>query len=429
MKRVAYILLVSLLLLGEGLWTRAFAQQDNCIRLLNQADSIYFSNPDSSYTLSCLAEECAKKTNNTKALAKAYLCKGKYLLLKSDLEEADVQVNKSLMLYKEANDLKGLAYASKLKAILEKRLGNEQQSIIYTEEAVSLFKKTNDIKGIISGLLNLSLNYTDIRQYDKAEKALHEIENYMEQVSATNAYYYYQNKGKLKLALSKYPAAITDFTKAIEVAETQQMIDSKATILMCLAQAYRLNKQYDRAAYYVNESKEIAQANKLDNELSDAYAELILLQRDLGNYKEAFEYLLLQNKLKDKMVNIEKINHISMLEKKLALSEKQKEVEQEKLKTQHAKENSKQLMYLVGCITLIALLAIFMFIRTRTLHRKISVQNKKLEHKNHIIEEKQKEILDSIHYAKRIQNALITSEKSIGNSLNRLKESSNNKTT
>jgi tetratricopeptide (TPR) repeat protein len=249
---------------------------------------------------------------------------------------------------------------------------------------------------------------------------LNEVENYIKQVSASNMYYYYQNKGKLKLALNKYPAAITDFSKALEVAEAQQMVDSKATILTHLAKAYRLNKQTVDAAHYINESKEIAEKNKLDNELSDAYEELILLQRDLGNYKEAFEYLLLQNSLKSKMVNIEKINHISMLEKKLALSEKQKEIEQEKLKAQHAKENSEQLMYLVGCITLVALLAIFMFIRTRKLHRKIIIQNKKLELKNHIIEEKQKEILDSIHYAKRIQNALITSERSIDNSLKKL---------
>ncbi len=416
MKKLSSLLTINFFLISAAF----LAQQNNSASLLNKADSIYFSNPDSSYTLSCLAEDYAKKANDKTALAKAYLYKGRYFLLKSDLEEADVLVNKSLTLYKDVSDWNGLAYASKLKAILEKRLGNNKQATAYTEEAVSLYKKVNDTKGTVSGLLNLSLDYIDNKQYDKAEEVLNEVENYIKQVSASNMYYYYQNKGKLKLALNKYPAAITDFSKALEVAEAQQMVDSKATILTHLAKAYRLNKQTVDAAHYINESKEIAEKNKLDNELSDAYEELILLQRDLGNYKEAFEYLLLQNSLKSKMVNIEKINHISMLEKKLALSEKQKEIEQEKLKAQHAKENSEQLMYLAGCITLVALLAIFMFIRTRKLHRKIIIQNKKLELKNHIIEEKQKEILDSIHYAKRIQNALITSERSIDNSLKKL---------
>ena len=36
------------------------------------------------------------------------------------------------------------------------------------------------------------------------------------------------------------------------------------------------------------------------------------------------------------------------------------------------------------------------------------------------LHEKNKEVMDSIHYARRIQNALITSEKYISNHMNRL---------
>ena len=39
-----------------------------------------------------------------------------------------------------------------------------------------------------------------------------------------------------------------------------------------------------------------------------------------------------------------------------------------------------------------------------------------------LVEEKQKEILDSIRYAKRIQTALITSEKYIERNINRLSD-------
>jgi hypothetical protein len=39
-----------------------------------------------------------------------------------------------------------------------------------------------------------------------------------------------------------------------------------------------------------------------------------------------------------------------------------------------------------------------------------------------LVEEKQKEILDSINYAKRIQMALLPNEKYIDKSLNRLNE-------
>ena len=50
----------------------------------------------------------------------------------------------------------------------------------------------------------------------------------------------------------------------------------------------------------------------------------------------------------------------------------------------------------------------------------ITRQKEEVEKAKELVDEKQKEILDSIHYAKRIQTALITSEKYIAKNLNRL---------
>jgi hypothetical protein len=48
------------------------------------------------------------------------------------------------------------------------------------------------------------------------------------------------------------------------------------------------------------------------------------------------------------------------------------------------------------------------------------INSLKLKHTLDLVEEKQKEILDSIYYARRIQRALITSEKYIENKLTKL---------
>jgi hypothetical protein len=45
-----------------------------------------------------------------------------------------------------------------------------------------------------------------------------------------------------------------------------------------------------------------------------------------------------------------------------------------------------------------------------------------VEKQKQLVEDKQQEILDSIHYAKRIQHSLITSDKYIEKALGRLKE-------
>ena len=45
-----------------------------------------------------------------------------------------------------------------------------------------------------------------------------------------------------------------------------------------------------------------------------------------------------------------------------------------------------------------------------------------IEQQKIVVEEKQREVLDSIHYAKRIQQSLLPTEKYIAKNLNRLKE-------
>ena len=52
----------------------------------------------------------------------------------------------------------------------------------------------------------------------------------------------------------------------------------------------------------------------------------------------------------------------------------------------------------------------------------IAAAKKNITEQKQIIEEKQKDIMDSIHYAKRIQTSLLPTEKYIDKSINRLKE-------
>jgi sigma-B regulation protein RsbU (phosphoserine phosphatase) len=64
--------------------------------------------------------------------------------------------------------------------------------------------------------------------------------------------------------------------------------------------------------------------------------------------------------------------------------------------------------------------AVLIFLGVRLFKTENYTYAGKIEEQKKIVEEKQKEILDSIHYAKRIQNTLLTSEKYIERNLNRL---------
>jgi cell division protein FtsX len=74
----------------------------------------------------------------------------------------------------------------------------------------------------------------------------------------------------------------------------------------------------------------------------------------------------------------------------------------------------------LALVTIIAVVSYRSLVQNRRANKIITEQKREVELKNNLIEEKQKEILDSIHYARRIQNVLITSEKYIHKALTRL---------
>lgn len=391
-----------------------FAQTKNtCEALLNKANDIYYSKPDSSYNLSLQAEKLLKQDPDNLLLAKALSYQGRYLLLKSDLEASNVKLNEALSIYRSENNNKGIAYLLTLKSNLQKRLGNIDEAIRMQEDAVRFYQKTNTMKGLLSSLMNLSLDYIHTKQFEKADSTLNEIEKNKDSLSVSDSYFFHQNKGLYFLSTDKPKEAFEEFLIAYKIAVENKMIDSQATILKEMGAAKIQTKEYLKAEEYLRKSEQISLKNDLNHELVETYEEIILLHKELNDFKEAFRVLELQNKLKEKILNIEKLNRITFLENKISLSEKEKEIESQKNK-------SRMLIYIVIGIALILLLTIYLFIRTSSLKNKIADQNEKLEEQNAIVElqkniaeAKQKEIVDSITYAKRIQESLLPTEKYI----------------
>ncbi len=378
---------------------------------LSISEKVYASNPDSSFKLSIEVETNATNDNDKKNLAKAKSFIGRYYLLKSDLEESNIKLLESYNLYKELNDLKGQAYVLKLRSILLDRIGNEKESTETLENAISLYRKANDTTGLVAALLNISLDYINSKNFHKTNEIFKEIESLV--LSEINQFYLHQNKGTYYTEIGEYKNANIEFFKAKSIAQKNKMIDSEATIYKLIGNAHLLNKEYKLSEAYLLQSKNIAEQNNLDNELIEACSELIVLYEKQERFKDAFDILRLQNNLNNKILNIEKINRITSLEKKLALAEKEKEIQQ-------ANANTQKLVYVLIGIALLLCFALYMFFRTSSLKNKISNQNQILEeqnilveHQKNIVEVKQKEILDSIHYAKRIQESLLPSDKYI----------------
>ncbi|HWY35002.1 MAG TPA: hypothetical protein VNX68_10170, partial [Nitrosopumilaceae archaeon] len=114
------------------------------------------------------------------------------------------------------------------------------------------------------------------------------------------------------------------------------------------------------------------------------------------------------------------------VEKKEAELKVKAEAEQEKLKAVSMEEKKRQevIIYSVGGVLLIVIIfSLFLYKRFRiTQKQKLVIEEQKVlvDEAYEKLREKNKEVMDSILYARRIQRALITSDKYIDNQLNKL---------
>lgn len=386
--------------------------------LLTISDSIYASSPDSSYAIALRAEQLAIKNKFQKTEAKAKLQKGRYMLLKTELENSEKELNDALKIYTALNDPQGQAYVYRLKAILQGRIGNDQEQLQMLTKAVALYKTANDTSGSISALLNLSLYYLRHENAPQTFAVLNDLKASEKHIKKDTWVFYYQNWAKYYYLVKDYPAAIAYFDKAIAVAEAYGMKDSYITLITLKAQTYRSLNRFDAAEKLLLQAEELCLSGTFDHELNEAYDELIKVYTAEAAYQKAFYYLKRQNELRQKLYNIERINSLNSLEKKLKLSETEKElaqksleIEHEKLKYEESKSQNVKLLFVIGLVLLVSGFILYLYFKTRSLKDKITEQKLSIEEKSRIIEESYKNIKDSIVYSKQLQDATLPTGK------------------
>jgi hypothetical protein len=127
-------------------------------------------------------------------------------------------------------------------------------------------------------------------------------------------------------------------------------------------------------------------------------------------------------RLKDSIFNEETSRQIIEIQTRYETEQKEKEIQ---LLTKENKIQDLELNKNKIIIYAAIALAVLLFVLVGAIYARFQTKKKAntvITRQKLILEEKQKEILDSINYAQRIQKALITSEKYIERNIDRLKE-------
>jgi serine phosphatase RsbU (regulator of sigma subunit) len=387
--------------------------------LLDVARSIYYTIPDSSIRYCEQAEEISVKNNLEVQLAKSLICETRYSLLKGDLKISIENLNKAIYLFEKNNDKNGLAAAYSLKSNAVGRIGKQKEELEYLLKSKLIYESISNVKGLASTLHDLSYVYCSHGKYGNALSALEELKK-LNLPKSSGDFYSEINYGGIFFKQDKITEALTHFEKAVKIAHEYKMLDSEITGITHVAECYQSLNKLETAQEYYQSALLLATENHLLVEEKDALKGIVDLYEKEKKYNSAYTSLKRLKLIEDSLFNIEKIKSINDIEHKLQLTEKEKIIAEqslslEKEKVELASSKNNTLMLIAGLI-IAGIAFVFLFYynsKTKKLFALILKQKIEVESQKEIIEIKNKDVMDSIHYAKYIQGSMLPSAKAM----------------
>lgn len=310
-----------------------------------------------------------------------------------DFQRAKEYYLRAGQLYKEVGKDASQANVLNNLGVMENDQKNYQEALKYNRESYMIRKKNNDLYGMAASLNNLGICFMDQGQND---------------------------------------SALFYFFETIKVAEQTQDLTATSAAYNNISNIYVVQKRYDDAIRSANLAYDLARKVGAIGEIKNSAMSLYNAYSEKGDYKKAFEMHVVFTNVKDSISSEENKDEIIRQEykseyEKIAIADSLQGIEEKKLQvaaleTEREKNARRQQFSAFLIIGLIAVL-IFAFIIykrlriTREQNSVIEQQKIKVTTAYCQLEEKNKEILDSITYAKRIQSAILPSQKVIAENL------------
>ncbi len=310
------------------------------------------------------------------------------------------------------------------------------KALDYYFKGLKIEEELADRRSQISNLGNIGLVYMRQLQYPKALvyyfnalKIADELgDNHLRAINIGNIGIVYQKQ-------FNYTKALENYLEALKIAQTMGNKALQSSNLLNIGGIYAKLNKFKEAEKFTKESLKIANELKALQQIKESYQSLFYIYEKTHRPALALDYYKSSIKYRDSIFNGENIKKSIQMQMNFDFEKKRTAdnlIIEEERKTNLVKfEKEKTQRYaLYGGLGLVIIFAGLMFNRFKITQKQkliIEIKEQETQKQNEIItqqkdlvEEKQKEILDSIHYAKRIQTAMITNEKYIEKALNKL---------
>ena len=368
--------------------------------------------------------------------------KGYYYSTKGKASEALKYYKQSLGIQLKLNDKEGSATSYNNIGAIYNKQGNIPEALENYHKSIDIYKSIDNKSGTAQTLNNIGHIYQGQEEYDSALEYFHRsLKIFKEVKNDRGISTLYNSIGYIYFLKRNYDKALNYYLKALKIREESNNQKGIASIFNNIAVTYENKKDYTNAIKYYSNSLKIYQLLNNKQGLAVVYNNLGRVFMMEENLKQAKQYSLKSLKISKELgvpsnikstsktlseIYLKKGNGIKALEMykqyilmrdsilneetKLVAAKEQARYEYEKLKAiddaeydkiiaLKNKEKEKQTIISIATafgLILVIVFLIFVFSRLKITRK----QKQVIEHQNN-------EIVDSITYAKRIQEAIL----------------------
>jgi signal transduction histidine kinase len=296
-------------------------------------------------------------------------------------------IQKSLTIFKNKNDSKGLANCYISLGLLYGDLQNFEEQIKYYKLSFDIFNKLNIPDRIAVSAHNLGESY----YYNKDYKSSREMTLLSIDISKPIGHLpllssCYNVMGRVEFSSKNYDKAVVYFQKVLEIYRKSGEESHKITTLQSLinlAEIYKVRKQSDLQIDFLNQATQFAQTHNLGNYLATIYHEKILLYSKQDNQKMVQKYIIEQKIVSESIGQRAIKDKTDLVKSSLLLFSLEKEnrlLEQVELKQEKKIEN-KNISLFVALV--FSIILIFFVRKLISVTRKIKTTSGKIKTQNH----------------------------------------------
>ena len=275
--------------------------------------------------------------------------------------EAFVYYNKAFDYNTRVGDRKQCAYILSNLSILMANMGKPDSALYYADKSIALLQGLDDASALSNAILGKAEIYLStgdtasaLRHAQDALNGYAEINLVLGVVNSESVL------GEIAFHKNQIPEALKHYSNALVLLDSLQLYDQKKGLCLRISECLGT----------------------------------------LGQYQEAYRYQLLYKQYNDSSAAETRKNKMTEIEVKYEITRKDNELQEKSAALDQSRNQRNLLLGGIISVFLLLALAVWAFWVKKKSNAQLAVQKK-------LVEEKQQDILDSIHYAHRIQRALL----------------------